>query len=321
MGAQNSIPVKDLLDTARLQASADTQQTLSTATIGNANKATNLAGGVTFNIPYQTATDKTDFLPNTTTTQGTSTTPFILTQFGGNTPLWKNPGDTGFTVNRATHLAGGGAATIPYQTASGVTVQLPRPTTTGTFVLTNRNTGVPSWMATTSLESGKAANNNFQIGNWSLFEEAGALCRQWSLSKTCWTADKIAFSTPITVNIPNLSTQPYTVISSPSGNWSLKSIGSAFGLMGPANSLGPFTGWTVNKTISGTAPYTLSVLVTTKQLQLKNAANTILWTSRTAPTNAVGVAILDAPVYMKSNTQYSPLVFTDATGAPIEAFF
>ena len=67
MGAQNSIPVKDLLDTARLQASADTQQTLSTATIGNANKATNLAGGVTFNIPYQTATDKTDFLPNTTT--------------------------------------------------------------------------------------------------------------------------------------------------------------------------------------------------------------------------------------------------------------
>jgi hypothetical protein len=91
--------------------------------------------------------------------------------------------------------------------------------------------------------------------------------------------------------------------------------------MGPANTLGPFTGWTTNKTISGTAPYTLSVLVTTKQLQLKNAANTILWTSRTAPTNAVGVAILDAPVYMKSDTQYSPLVFTDATGAPIEAFF
>ena len=73
MGAQSSIPVTDLLGAVQTQTSSDIQQALSTATIGNANKATNLAGGLTFNIPYQSATDETAFLPNTTATQGTST--------------------------------------------------------------------------------------------------------------------------------------------------------------------------------------------------------------------------------------------------------
>ena len=83
-------------------------------TIDLANTATNITGGASGSIPYQTAASQTAMLPIGLNTQ-------VLTVVGGN-PAWQSAGST--TVGNsttATNIAGGLANQIPYQTAPGQT--------------------------------------------------------------------------------------------------------------------------------------------------------------------------------------------------------
>lgn len=83
-----------------------------TATL--ATKATNLAGGTTGDLPYQTAADTTAFL-------GIGTNGYVL-QSNGSTPYWgPATGVVAGSATTATNIANGDKDQIPYQSAPGST--------------------------------------------------------------------------------------------------------------------------------------------------------------------------------------------------------
>ena len=110
-----------------------------------ATTATNLAGGTTGALPYQSGAGATTFL-------GLGTLDYILTA-GASAPVWTNP--TGITVGNATNatnattatnLAGGAAASIPYQSATGTTAFLASAAGDSGKVLQSNGTSAPSWV-------------------------------------------------------------------------------------------------------------------------------------------------------------------------------
>lgn len=110
-----------------------------------ATTATNLAGGTTGAVPYQTGAGATTFLA-----LGTST--FILTA-GASAPTWTNPSSitVGSATNAtsattATNLAGGAAASIPYQTGAGATSFIASAAGDAGKVLQSNGTSAPSWV-------------------------------------------------------------------------------------------------------------------------------------------------------------------------------
>jgi hypothetical protein len=110
-----------------------------------AGTATNLAGGTTGALPYQTGAGATTFL-----NLGTST--YILTA-GASAPTWTNPSSitVGNATNAtsavtATNLAGGAAASIPYQSGAGATAFLGSVAGDAGKVLQSNGTSAPSWV-------------------------------------------------------------------------------------------------------------------------------------------------------------------------------
>ena len=110
-----------------------------------ATTATNLAGGTTGALPYQTGAGATTFL-----NLGTST--YILTA-GASAPTWTNPSSitVGNATNAtsavtATNLAGGAAASIPYQSGAGATAFLASVAGDAGKVLQSNGTSAPSWV-------------------------------------------------------------------------------------------------------------------------------------------------------------------------------
>lgn len=110
-----------------------------------ATTATNLAGGTAGAVPYQTGAGATTFLA-----LGTST--YILTA-GASAPTWTNPSSitVGSATNAtnattATNLAGGAAASIPYQTGAGATTFLASAAGDAGKVLQSNGTSAPSWV-------------------------------------------------------------------------------------------------------------------------------------------------------------------------------
>jgi hypothetical protein len=110
-----------------------------------ATTATNLAGGTTGAVPYQSGAGATTFL-------GLGTLNYIMTA-GASAPVWTNP--TGITVGNATNatsattatnLAGGAAASIPYQSATGTTAFLASAAGDSGKVLQSNGTSAPSWV-------------------------------------------------------------------------------------------------------------------------------------------------------------------------------
>lgn len=77
-----------------------------------ATTSTNLAGGATGSIPYQSTSGVTTFLPI-----GTST--FVLTS-NGTTPYWTSAAGT--TVGSADNLSGGTEGALPFQSGTGTTM-------------------------------------------------------------------------------------------------------------------------------------------------------------------------------------------------------
>jgi hypothetical protein len=110
-----------------------------------AGTATNLAGGAAGSVPYQTGSGATTFL-------GLGTSTFILTA-GASAPGWTDPASitVGNATNAtsavtATNLAGGAAASIPYQSASGTTAFLASGAGDSGKVLQSNGTSAPSWV-------------------------------------------------------------------------------------------------------------------------------------------------------------------------------
>ena len=114
-----------------------------------ATTATNLAGGSAGALPYQSGAATTTFL-----NLGTAT--HILTA-GASAPQWTNPSTitVGTATNAtnattATNLAGGAAASIPYQSASGTTTFLASASGDAGKVLQSNGTSAPSWVTPTA---------------------------------------------------------------------------------------------------------------------------------------------------------------------------
>jgi len=114
-----------------------------------ATTATNLAGGTTGAVPYQTGAGATTFL-------GLGTLNFIMTA-GASAPGWTDP--TSITVGNATsatsattatNLAGGAAASIPYQTGAGATTFLASGAGDAGKVLQSNGTSAPTWVTPTA---------------------------------------------------------------------------------------------------------------------------------------------------------------------------
>jgi hypothetical protein len=109
-------------------------------TVGNATSAvtaTNLAGGATWRVPYQTGAGATTFLPAPTVAGSV-----IL--WNGTSVAW----GLGPASESAINLVGGSAGVVPYQSAAGVTSF----TAVGAEgrVLTSHSTASPTWEAAVS---------------------------------------------------------------------------------------------------------------------------------------------------------------------------
>lgn len=114
-----------------------------------ATTATNLAGGLAGSLPYQTGAGATTFL-------GLGSSTYILTA-GASAPAWTDPASitVGTATNAtnattATNLAGGAAASIPYQSASGTTAFLASGAGDVGKVLQSNGTSAPSWVTPTA---------------------------------------------------------------------------------------------------------------------------------------------------------------------------
>ena len=110
-----------------------------------ATTATNLAGGATGSVPYQTGSGATTFL-------GLGTSTYILTA-GASAPAWTNPSTitvgsatSATSATTATNLAGGAAASIPYQSTAGTTAFLASSAGDSGKVLQSNGTSAPSWV-------------------------------------------------------------------------------------------------------------------------------------------------------------------------------
>jgi len=123
-----------------------TQASLS---VGTANEATNIAGGVLGDIPYQTAAGTTTFVAPTTIGS-------VLELGAGTVPAWVTQSSLSVgTANEATNIAGGVLGDIPYQTGPGAT-SFVAPTTIGSILELGAST-IPAWVTQASLSVGTAA--------------------------------------------------------------------------------------------------------------------------------------------------------------------
>jgi hypothetical protein len=107
--------------------------------VASATTTTNISGGTTGALPYQTALGTTSFL-------SLGTTNYVLTA-GASAPQYVAQSTlsvgSATTATTATNLAGGGAGYVPYQSGSGTTSFL----SAGTIgqVLTSNGTSAPTW--------------------------------------------------------------------------------------------------------------------------------------------------------------------------------
>jgi hypothetical protein len=139
------------------------------ATAGSAGSATtavtatNLAAGAAGSVPYQTGAGATTFL-------GLGTSTYLMTA-GASAPVWTDPASVsvGTATNAtnavtATNLAGGAAASIPYQTASGTTSFIASGAGDSGKFLQSNGTSAPAWatlVASVSVVDDTTTNSTF----------------------------------------------------------------------------------------------------------------------------------------------------------------
>jgi hypothetical protein len=254
-----------------------------------AGTATNLAGGAAGSVPYQTGSGATTFL-------GLGTSTFILTA-GASAPGWTDPASitVGNATNAtsaatATNLAGGAAASIPYQTGAGATTFLASGAGDAGKVLQSNGTSAPTWVTPTAsptVTDDTTTNATYYplLAN----QTAG------NLTTTYASSTKLQFN-------------PSTGILTATGF-----AGLATGLTGlPA---GELTG-TIPSTVLGNS--SLHVGTTTIALNRASASQSLTGVSidgsagsATNATNAANIGITDDT---STNADYYPVWVTNSTG-------
>lgn len=111
--------------------------------------STNLAGGLAGSVPYQSGAGATTFL-------GLGTANYVMTA-GASAPQWVaqstlsvGSATTATSAGKATNLAGGAAASIPYQSAADTTAFLASAAGDAGKVLQSNGTSAPSWVTPTA---------------------------------------------------------------------------------------------------------------------------------------------------------------------------
>ena len=111
--------------------------------------ATNLAAGAAGSVPYQTGAGATTFL-------GLGSANYVLTagatapQYVAQSTLSVGSATTATSAGKATNLAGGAAASIPYQSAADTTAFLASAAGDANKVLQSNGTSAPSWVTPTA---------------------------------------------------------------------------------------------------------------------------------------------------------------------------
>jgi hypothetical protein len=132
-------------------------------TAASATTSTNLSGGSTGAIPYQTAAGATTFLASGTgvlvggSAPSYTTSPSLVgTNFTG-TASGLSIGGNAATATTSTNVAGGTVNAFPYQNAAGSTVFLAAGAV-GYILQTNSTSSPPAWVAPSGLTVGYATN-------------------------------------------------------------------------------------------------------------------------------------------------------------------
>jgi hypothetical protein len=162
---------------------ADVTTALGSTAVTNATNATNILGGVSGSLPYQTASGATSLLSIGTTGQ-------VLGVSGG-LPAWQT-----FSTTIATNLAGGTATQIPVQTGASTTSFITAPSVSGTFLRWNGTTfDWSSSTATASSISGGAANQLLyqSAANTTAFATAPVSANSY----LSWTGSAFAWTTSV----------------------------------------------------------------------------------------------------------------------------
>ena len=111
-----------------------------------AGKATNLAGGAQYSVPYQSAANTTAFV-------AIGSPGAVLTSNGtGSAPSWQTPSTVSASAD---NLTGGAAGDLLYQSAGGTTAKLSIGSTGQVLTVSG---GVPAWGSTVANLAGGAAN-------------------------------------------------------------------------------------------------------------------------------------------------------------------
>lgn len=120
-------------------------------TVGSASTATNLAGGTTGSLPYQSGAGATTFL-------GIGAANTVLTS-SGTAPQYV--AQSTLSVGTATNLAGGLALEVPFQTAAGTTTFTAAPSVSGQVLTYNGTTLTWATAGTSGVSSFSAGTTGF----------------------------------------------------------------------------------------------------------------------------------------------------------------
>ena len=254
-----------------------------------ATTATNLAGGAAGSVPYQTGSGATTFL-------GLGTSTYIMTA-GASAPGWTNPASitvgnatSATSATTATNIAGGAAASIPYQTGAGATSFIASAAGDAGKVLQSNGTSAPSWVtpvAYATVTDDTTTNSTF----YPLFANQTA----GNLTTTYASSTKYQFN-------PSTGTLSATVFSGSGASLTNLPAGQLSGTI-PSSVLGNST---------------LYVGTTAIALNRASGSQSLTGTSidgnagtATTATNANNIAIIDDT---STNADYYPVWVTNSTG-------
>jgi hypothetical protein len=239
--------------------------TLNQNTTGNAATATNLSGGSTYSLVYQTSSGNTSYL-----SAGTSGS-LLMTLGTVTAPTWVAP--SSLTVGTATNVAGGAANELVYNTGSGATSFVTAPTTASTYLGWNGTSfvwGTPAGIGTVT-SVGLSLPSIFSVSG-SPVTSSGTLTATLAnetanyvfAGPSSGSATTPTFRALVAADIPALSYAPTTGSTSittlgtiTTGTWNGSVLGAAYGGSGEAGTL---TGILYG---NGTSAYTVA---TTAQL-------------------------------------------------------
>jgi len=146
--------------------------------------ATNLFGGTTGSLPYQSAANTTTFLPIGTAGQ-------VLKVSNTGLPQWTTP-----LAPTAQNISGGAAGSVVYQTAPSTT-GFTSVGTTGN-VLTSGGTGSPTWTSATDVNTSSAIVKRDVAGNFSAGTITASLSGNATTATTATTANTATSATTAT---------------------------------------------------------------------------------------------------------------------------